>query len=730
MEKARFELALERLKYTEWAKFEDLVREFLAPEFPTLRSTASPSGDLGRDAELFMPDNDPSIVIQISVTEGWSPKIKATAKRISKTLENARVLIYVTNQIIGAKADILKKELRQEYSLILDIRDRTWFIDRFRIDAHREKVAEELAKQIVDPYLQSKDIISSKSTALSGAESQTALIYLELQWEDDTRDKGLTKVCFEALVRSALRNTDSNNRLERDEILSRVRSFLPTHQAEKVDQLTNGALARLAKKSIRLWTKEDEFCLSHEEKLRLIERLSKWEYDDEIFLKEIQRRLDDKTEHLDAITDELKTSLINLIRTTTERFLFARGEVFARSIQDEQFEHLSLHLIRDFAVEELGKISLEIPDWVQIEFVEDFIIELLARPGPEVMPRLKRLADSYSLMAFLRETPDVQSAVSKMFSHGEIWLDTSLLLPLLAEELLEPSERSFENMVAAAREAAVKLYVTPGVIEEVCAHINRCNAYQHNRDRWVGRVPFLYTAHAINATHGSHFASWIERFVGDLRPAEDIAEYLQDEFGINVMSLVDEVEKADSDLRYAIKEEWIAVHENRRQREKQNHDEHLTLRLAEHDTENYLGVMQRRSGVAGTSPFGHAAWWLTMDSAARPIHDQITKRLNNKPPESPVMSPDFLVNYLAFGPVRRQVSKHTGTALPLILGHQLAEELPTELIEQFERIREDNKELPDRVVKRRIRDALDAARRRKGTIVRGGIHAVQQRFGV
>ncbi len=501
------------------------------------------------------------------------------------------MLIYVTNQLIGAKADKLKKELRQDCSLILDIRDRTWFIDRFRIDPHREKVAEELAKQIVDPYLLSKDIVHSKSTALSGEESQTALIYLELQWEDDTRNKGLTKVCFEALVRSTLRNTDSNNRLGRVDILSSVRNFLPTHPAEKVDQYTNGALARLAKKSIRFWIKEDEFCLSHEEKQRLTERLAKWEYEDETFLKEIQRRFIDAVEYPKIITEELKTNLVNFIRIIIEKFLLARGEVFAKSIRDERFEDISPQYLRDIAVEELGKVNFEIPDWVQIESIEDFITELLARPGPEIMPRLRRLADSYSLMAFLRETPDVQSAVSKMFRHGEIWLDTSLLLPLLAEELLEPAERSFDNMISAAREAAIKLYVTPGVIEELCTHINRCIAYQHHRANWVGRAPFLYTVHTINGAHSTSFTSWIERFVGNVRPEEDIAEYLREEFGIEVVSLLDEVEKAENDLHFAIKEEWIGVHENRRKRGNQDYDEHLTLRLAEHDTENYLGVI-------------------------------------------------------------------------------------------------------------------------------------------
>lgn len=284
-------------------------------------------------------------------------------------------------------------------------------------------------------------------------------------------------------------------------------------------------------------------------------------------------------------------------------------------------------------------------------------------------------------------------------------------------------------MVRAAGEAGIKLYATPGVIEEVCTHANKCKTYQHNKSTWVGRVPFLYMAHSINARKGSSFASWMELFLGETRSEDDVAEYFEDEFGIQTLSLSEEVDKADPELRSAISEEWLQIHEWRRREGRKEQDEHLAFRLAEHDTENYLGVIQRRSASPRGSPLGHTAWWLTMDTGARKVTDALGQRLKQKSPDSPVLSPDFLLNYMVFGPIRRQVSKDTEAGLPVILEGGIVEELPKDLGELVERIREETKDLPDRIRKRRIRDALDAAKRREGEFARGGSPGIEKRFG-
>jgi hypothetical protein len=238
MKRPRIELALERLGSGDWQRFEKFASEFLVSEIPELRTVASASGDEGRDAELFSPADDPTVVLQYSVATDWPSKIKRTAIKIKTTFPKAIILIYVTSQTIGAKGDKLKSEIRRQ-GLILDIRDKNWFAERIIGDSQREAIAESLAEEIVDPYLGSREMVETKAQALSSLEARAALLYLGLQWADDSREKGLTKLSFEALVRAALRNTDSDHRIVRSEVHRRVRAFLPTHLDTKVDSYTD-----------------------------------------------------------------------------------------------------------------------------------------------------------------------------------------------------------------------------------------------------------------------------------------------------------------------------------------------------------------------------------------------------------------------------------------------------------------------------------------------------------
>src|SRR5687767_14800024 len=111
MPNPRLELALDLIKPADWRTFEILAAEFLVVEFPLLRTTASASGDGGRDGELFVVDGEPTVGFQYSVTVDWEAKIKSTVARLGDTFPSITRLVYVTNKEIGAKADDLVANL-------------------------------------------------------------------------------------------------------------------------------------------------------------------------------------------------------------------------------------------------------------------------------------------------------------------------------------------------------------------------------------------------------------------------------------------------------------------------------------------------------------------------------------------------------------------------------------------------------------------------------------------
>ena len=81
--------------------------------------------------------------------------------------------------------------------------------------------------KLVDPLLMQKGLLSRSAPALSDSEAQAALTFLQLQWMDDTRDRGLTKLCFQALVRMVLRETDSEIRLSPKRFMRSLRPCFP-----------------------------------------------------------------------------------------------------------------------------------------------------------------------------------------------------------------------------------------------------------------------------------------------------------------------------------------------------------------------------------------------------------------------------------------------------------------------------------------------------------------------
>jgi hypothetical protein len=113
--RGRFELALQHLRPSQGEAFERLASEFLVDEFPNLRTTASPSGDRGRDAFLQDPE-DETVMFQYSIQSDWPSKIRSTTQDLKKHFPEIRELVYVTNHIVGAKADSLRSELRKNTS--------------------------------------------------------------------------------------------------------------------------------------------------------------------------------------------------------------------------------------------------------------------------------------------------------------------------------------------------------------------------------------------------------------------------------------------------------------------------------------------------------------------------------------------------------------------------------------------------------------------------------------
>jgi hypothetical protein len=508
--------------------------------------------------------------------------------------------------------------------------------------------------------------------------------------------------------------------LTRSEIHSRIRQLFPSHPVEEMGRNIDSALTDLTKRYIRHWTATDEFCLTHEERNRIVNRLTDIEKAD----NNIQSEITEIVKRVFGSTAKGISELAVRTRRVLENFLLSRGELFASTVISGEYRLTGSDAINDFVTRDVADHPLARTEKsYTVDMFSRAVKEAITNPGINLREHLRSLGDAYTLLAFLRSTPDVQNAVSKMFSHGDVWVDANILLPLFAETLFSQEQHRFTSMVRAAGEAGIRLFITPGVLEEVERHINLSLSCAQNKwRRWEGHVPFLYSVYIQTGRATSSFAKWTENFRGHVRPEDDIAEYLQENFGIQRQSLEDEVRSAPMDLKIAVQEAWQSEHERRRERQRRGADPLLAMRLASHDIENFLGVIFRRRNETASS-LGYNSWWLTLDRAAYDIEKKVRYANKNG---SPLMTPDFLLNYLALGPVRMQVSRQTEKTLPIALDIRATEVLSPDLIEVANQVRERYKDMPENVIRRYVRDELDAAKSRPGKITIGGLQALEE----
>jgi hypothetical protein len=81
-----------------------------------------------------------------------------------------------------------------------------------------------------------------------------------------------------------------------------------------------------------------------------------------------------------------------------------------------------------------------------------------------------------------------------------------------------------------------------------------------------------------------------------------------------------------------------------------------------------------------------------------------------------------MINYLAIGPIRSKISKSSGDMLPLMLNMHALDAVPADLISLADELRTDLAGLPPRVIRRKIKETLEDARRLLGpTAVAGEV---------
>jgi hypothetical protein len=271
----RFELALELTREEHNQSFEHFANAFLLPDYPELEALGG-KHDGAIDARIIDSETGaPLLVVQSCV----SPKERAKTKILNtvKVLEGRKrlppTLVYCTPAKIGDSLDGLKRDLRRDKRVSLEVHDFGWLSQREHSTSGRSTLSDRYASEILAPLQQQIDPSKLYSTVLSDKQERLAFQYLEAQKLDQQSGRNLTKRIHDGLIICALRDTSSpDHMLARDNLLKSLGGIFPVELQTRAAQIIGGRLEHLANRGV-LATKKDppRYALS-DDKRALVEQ--------------------------------------------------------------------------------------------------------------------------------------------------------------------------------------------------------------------------------------------------------------------------------------------------------------------------------------------------------------------------------------------------------------------------------------------------------------------------
>jgi hypothetical protein len=714
----RLRLALDQMDQDDGFEFERFANEFLASELPALRPVAGVH-DGGRDAFVHSTEHAPNVFCQHSVTRDWKRKIADTVATLRKNGFEPRELIYCTNREVQRDADELRAALRRE-GLSLDIRDRSWFEAVANGTPARIAAAERIATRYVDPLLSSRKIIADLSPALSDEEERVTATYLQLELVSKDPSKGLSKSCVEALVSVALREATPDQLVSRAAVRSAVARQLPGSEIDRAHLLADNALTRLVRRDVvKHHRKEDGFTLAFPYRTEMSDRLqgllsarSELRSESALRTQEIAARLGLDFEFSPESLAADALSLLDYQLCERGRLaavaLAGRGDFFAPR---DSLAQLAREMVssRPELLQSVGQIGADrFADVVPL-----IAAELASYPTPKLLERLRITSDAYCLQFALQQTGDVQDALRKIISGTSLLVDTSVLIPAMAERLLPQPQRRLCNLLRGAAAIGCRLIVGDDVLNEVDTHLDRIRyAYRIRTEGLVARIGATgaanFEAALIRAyleardakRFGGSFDDYIELFKGRGNPLQDLVEYLREDLSIHYDEMPADRAKVDDARLAELYDDW-KQHKRRRPWVDEAAFETLVL----HDVRSFLLIERLRKQGMAAQHYGHRWWWLVLDGSAFRF-DRLRRSAGQG---SICMSPEFFSRYVSLTPKPVGIAATARDLLPVCLEVSELGFVPPDLREEAIRTYEAAKDVPEYLRRRRLRDLVNKA---------------------
>lgn len=689
-------------------EFESYAKEFLVAINPSIE-TRGGSKDGGIDAKLD------EIYFQISVEADWKNKIQKTLKRYQENGIKANHLILVTSKKIGFERDSIKYEYFKK-GIQLEIYDSEWFLSRMYFSEQTENSSIRFIEKVIGPLSEESLVrhtwVNDNDNNMNKEDIMASYTYLLLQRKNKNHNYNLDKVVFNGLVLASLRETSiEEKRKTRKEVKCFIQEVLGVQDDQNFNDKVDSALKRLTQKEkIKHWKKEDEYIIEYKERERIKNELQELNVIEQSFMKELEIEVKRviKTLSLSPYI-EMEEARDRSLRVL-EQFFQEKGESIIENLQSNT--EMDIQTVFNIAQSDLTENFSSSSSKDKLPTLIATIIEnIISNENIEIREHLSNISETYNLIAYLRSSKNVKSAMKKLSEGMFIWLDTTVILPLIADKFVSERERYHEKLFSILNKMNIKLFITEDILEEILHHLETSMNYYKDTNRYNSKTPYILEQFITTGNSKDDFLKAIFYMVGNQsnRRKEDLKCFLKEEYGIIVKSSFNSLELDDFDKKFINRslEIWVEIQINRR--EDSNTPEEIIRQLARADSNNFAGIILQRQKFANT--IGRNHWWLTNDSGSKQALSKLKKEKTLFPNiiiENPAISCNFLRDHIL-----RYSEDSSVSSIPIINNINYMGMTFEELNNITNTVRKEREKYPERILKREIRNEFDEIRVKK-----------------
>lgn len=678
--------------------FEKFAQAFLTAILGYDFSPVGGTKDKGIDGleKLFAKRTNEKTIFQISIEKNYESKIERSLKTLVENKIEFDLFTYVTNVDIRNKDQIID-HLTETYKKPIRLFDLNWFSVNVVTSTAAILSYHNLVKANVHAFSE-----PNKNYIISNLEGDPHLyVFLRQQLEERGTMTSIDDLLADSLILYALEDTNPEvGKLKTKDEIKRFIKTLVKFDLQVIEDSISRRLLVLSRKprKIKYHSKQRAYCLPYETRLEIQERNLHDKYLLDRFFSETELKI---KKYLDENEASVK-DLAELINVVVHKIYYMQGLEFSNFIlhgKSEEILEKDLSQVLSSAIDE-SKITIKNRVGVKNALLMA-VRDIVYNGSLEQKEYLKSLSNTYLMMFTLHWNPRIATYFESMANQLRIFVCTSILIPAISEFFLAPENRRHWNLLTAAKNAGIQLYVNNIIVNELASHFNMIKnkydvVYKKFEDIYLSdEQQMIYIDEIIIRAYFyakmrnkvTSFEKFLDNFVDpDLENInDDLIIFLKQEFNIEY--------KTNDQFGIKLNNDEVEGLADKLKNQKS------VLVKAQSDAKIILTIYKLReknNEKSNSNIFGYQTWWLSKDVTT---YKELSKLKGNKYSVSCYMRPEFLYNYIVLTPRKYEVDSAYKKLFPTLLGVSISSHLPKEVTDYVqEKIAEHGTKQPARVI--------------------------------